>query len=129
MAKKGNNIYKRKDNRWEGRYIKGYTLAGRIQYGYVYGKSYRETREKQLKAQTALASCQTPPKPGKKTFGDYCDEWLILNRSRVKPATYVKYYNMYRSISNPNERIKSKSESNKLFLPKFFWKVTKANQA
>ncbi len=101
MAKKGNNIYKRKDNRWEGRYIKGYTLAGRIQYGYVYGKSYRETREKQLKAQTALASCQTPPKPGKKTFGDYCDEWLILNRSRVKPATYVKYYNIVNNHIKP----------------------------
>lgn len=40
MSKRGENIYKRKDGRWEGRYIKCRTLHGKIQYGYVYGKSY-----------------------------------------------------------------------------------------
>lgn len=39
MSKRGENIYKRKDGRWEGRYIKCRTLHGKIQYGYVYGKS------------------------------------------------------------------------------------------
>lgn len=53
MAKKGINIYKRKDNRWEARYVKGRTPAGKIQYGYVYGKSYHEARDKQLQAQLA----------------------------------------------------------------------------
>ena len=44
MSKRGENIYKRKDGRWEGRYIKCRTLHGKIQYGYVYGKSYSEVK-------------------------------------------------------------------------------------
>lgn len=40
MSKKGENIYKRKDGRWEGRYIKSRTVTGKIVYGYVYAKTY-----------------------------------------------------------------------------------------
>ena len=47
MPKKGENIYKRKDGRWEGRYIKSRSEAGKIVYGYVYAKTYREAKEKQ----------------------------------------------------------------------------------
>lgn len=46
MSKRGENIYKRKDGRWEGRFPKGRKGNGSIQYGYVYGKSYQEVREK-----------------------------------------------------------------------------------
>ena len=42
MARRGENIYKRKDGRWEGRYIKSRTCSGKIIYGYVYAKTYRE---------------------------------------------------------------------------------------
>ena len=41
MARKGENIYKRKDGRYEGRYIKDYDLQGKGITGYVYGKSYK----------------------------------------------------------------------------------------
>ena len=30
--KKGENIFKRKDGRWEARYIKGYALSGKIKF-------------------------------------------------------------------------------------------------
>src|SRR5699024_4274512 len=30
----------------------------------------------------------------KKCFAEYCQEWLLLNRSRVKRSTYVKYHNI-----------------------------------
>lgn len=36
MPRRGENIYKRKDGRWEGRYIRGRTPAGKAEYGYVY---------------------------------------------------------------------------------------------
>ena len=36
---KGENIYKRKDGRWEARYIKERQKDGTIRYGYVYGHS------------------------------------------------------------------------------------------
>ena len=32
MARRGENIYKRGDGRWEGRYIRGRTPEGRAQY-------------------------------------------------------------------------------------------------
>ena len=35
MSKKGENIYKRKDGRWEGRYIRLYDESGKAKYGYV----------------------------------------------------------------------------------------------
>lgn len=44
--RKGENIYLRKDGRWEGRYPKGRKIDGRIKYGYVYGKTYTEVRQK-----------------------------------------------------------------------------------
>ena len=34
MARRGENIHKRKDGRWEGRYIKARTPEGKIQWGY-----------------------------------------------------------------------------------------------
>ena len=46
MPKKGENIYKRKDGRWEGRYIRG-RKNNRAVYGYVYGQTYHEVKEKQ----------------------------------------------------------------------------------
>ena len=42
MARRGENIRKRKDGRWEGRYIKAHTPEGKIQWGYVYGTAYAE---------------------------------------------------------------------------------------
>lgn len=45
---KGENIYYRKDGRWEGRYAIGRKSNGRIKYGYVYGKTYQTVRDKLL---------------------------------------------------------------------------------
>ena len=35
MARRGENIYKRKDRRYEGRYVRGKTLGGKTKFGYV----------------------------------------------------------------------------------------------
>ena len=45
MARRGENIRKRKDGRWEGRYIKARTPEGKIQWGYVYGTAYAEVKQ------------------------------------------------------------------------------------
>ena len=44
MARKGLNIYKRKDGRWEARYIKSRNTQGKPRYGYLYATSYHEVR-------------------------------------------------------------------------------------
>ena len=50
MARRGDNIYHRKDRRWEGRFVKG-RINGRTQFGYVFGKTYCEVKEKLVVAQ------------------------------------------------------------------------------
>ena len=42
MARKGENIYKRKDGRWEGRYIKSRSSTGKANYGYVYARNRKK---------------------------------------------------------------------------------------
>lgn len=74
---KGENIFKRKDGRWEARYIKGRELSGKVKHGYCYGKTYREAKEKAEKCKAALANGQ--PLPSARTqspFSVYCTEWL-----------------------------------------------------
>lgn len=48
MSRKGESIFKRKDGRWEARYIKERTPEGRAIYGYVYAKSYLEAKKETL---------------------------------------------------------------------------------
>ena len=91
MSKKGENIYKRKDNRWEARYIKGYKPDGSARFGYCYARTYREARDKLNAAKAAMLAGTVSATGTRKRFGAYCEEWLTLCRSRVKDSTYVKY--------------------------------------
>lgn len=89
---KGENIFKRKDGRWEARYIKGYELSGKIRYGFCYGKTYREAKEKVTKFKAALLSGSPMPANGSRHhFAFYCDEWLRLRKSKIRESTYIKY--------------------------------------
>lgn len=102
MSKKGENIYRRKDGRWEARYVKGYSPDGSIRYGYCYARSYREAKEKAGAAKALLQSNgAAAPSAGKKRFGAYCDEWLQINRPRIKESTYVKYLSMLEKHIRP----------------------------
>ena len=82
MSKKGENIYKRKDKRWEARYIKGYDPDGSARYGYCYGKTYREAKEKVERAKAALlTNVPAPDNSRRRRFTYYCDEWLPSSSS------------------------------------------------
>lgn len=89
---KGENIFKRKDGRWEARYIKGYELSGKIKYGFCYGKTYKEAKEKVTRAKAA----QLLGKPvqtcySRRRFAWFCDEWFESGKVRLKESTCVKY--------------------------------------
>ena len=45
MPKRGENIRKRKDGRWEARYRNGFDKDGTPVYRSVYGKTYKEAKE------------------------------------------------------------------------------------
>ena len=83
----GENIFKRKDGRWEARYIKGYELSGKIKYGFCYGKTYREAKEKVTKCKAALVNGKPIPSTNSRhRFAFYCDEWLRMRKPKVKES-------------------------------------------
>lgn len=86
--RKGENIYKRNDGRWEARYVKEITPDGKKRYASVYAKSYAEVKEKQQACRN-LVRVNQPPKKG--DFEAACAEWLAAKKAQVKPSTYSKY--------------------------------------
>lgn len=88
MPRKGENIYKRKDGRWEGRYIKSH-INGRAKYGYIYAKSYKEAKEKLNKFRNATSEEKIPishtcVSSALVPFGTIADKWLeSLDRKSV----------------------------------------------
>ncbi|MGK0552226.1 tyrosine-type recombinase/integrase [Enterococcus faecalis] len=92
MTKKGENIYKRKDGRWEGRYIKARNSAGKIIYGSVYGKKYSEVKEKlvYIKAKHLETTRQMNPYYG--NFSNWIKIWMTTKtKNQVKATTYSNY--------------------------------------
>lgn len=112
MPRKGENIYKRKDGRWEGRYIKGRSPDGKSIYKSVYGKTYRIAKEK---LQSAAVDCRITPQdcsiPAVPTFtvnqtqncdfGSVAQDWLSSLHLQVKDSTYMKYRNLLQSYLLP----------------------------
>ncbi|WP_321384343.1 site-specific integrase [uncultured Enterococcus sp.] len=92
MVKKGENIYKRKDGRWEGRYIKQRTTRNEIIYGYIYGRHYSEVKEKLtlVKAKYLLSDYSISIYSG--TIESFVGNWMSATvRYTVKPTTYSNY--------------------------------------
>ena len=90
MARKGENIYKRSDGRYEGRYIKGYTENGKPRFGYVYGKTYAEVKKKLTDRKAGIV--KPAEKPEKETlFRDIVYEWMCAAKIRTKESTYARY--------------------------------------
>lgn len=56
MARHGENIYKRKDGRYEGRYIIGRTKKGKTRFGYVYAHTFAEARRLLVQRKAELLS-------------------------------------------------------------------------
>ncbi|MBO5306066.1 MAG: site-specific integrase [Clostridia bacterium] len=96
MARRGENIYKRKDGRWEARYPKS-SADGHIVYGYVYGQTYGEAKSKRTKL---MQNASNPlhiatHAASEKILRDLANEWLTHKRKSVKEATYVRYRHLY----------------------------------
>ena len=89
MARRGENIRKRKDGRWEGRYIKARTSEGKIQWGYVYGTVYAEVKRVliQKKAEAGFYKLKRTDL----TFEALAEVWLYSLRNSIKESTYAHY--------------------------------------
>lgn len=100
MPRKGENIYKRKDGRWEGRYIKSHSGTKAL-YGYIYGKSYREVRDKLVLAKIEIQQAQNCTNESNLILSVCAKQWLTEKESTVKYSTYMKYTNMLNSYILP----------------------------
>lgn len=90
MPRRGENIYKRKDGRWEGRLMKEHFSNGKTSYQSVYGHSYQEV--KTLLRELSANNHPAMPRTSRTlTFFDVSEQWLAHQRIRVKPSTYSAY--------------------------------------
>ena len=102
MARKGENIYKRKDGRWEGRYIKSRSSTGKANYGYVYAKSYREVKAKLISQSSCTSNSVTvDPEISSDQFEQVAMEWFQAICPKVKESTSNKYWNLLNSYILP----------------------------
>lgn len=103
MGRRGENIRKRADGRWEARVVKGRPTAGKTNYKYFYGKTYQEVRQKKKEF---LARCPAPSEVafflpisgsvGEVLLRDVADKWLVSKETVVKESTYACYGFMVR---------------------------------
>ena len=101
MARRGENIRKRSDGRWEGRYL--IYINGSKKYRSVYAPSYNEVKQKLFNSKkeseiTLLARKeQTAPLNGSAdmSLDEIGQLWLIYIKDNRKYSTYRKYANIY----------------------------------
>ena len=98
MSKRGENITKRKDGRWEARVIKGYDCNGKAQYHYIYGKSYSEAKNKKIEY---LSGRQKNSKKDNVLFSSVLSEFLLVHKNRVKPSTLSRYQDIIKLHIDP----------------------------
>ena len=99
MARRGENIRKRSDGRWEGRYIKGRSADGKPCWGYVYGATYTEVREisARKKAEYGIYNLNSTDI----TFSEISEQWLYSVRHGVKESTFAHYQYTLRHYLQP----------------------------
>lgn len=92
MARKGLNIYKRKDGRWEARYIKSRNTQGKPRYGYLYATSYHKVRNNLQKVIQALNATDNEKVPATNyKFMGFSAIWLENSSTSLKESTYIRY--------------------------------------
>ena len=89
MARRGENIHKRKDGRWEGRYIKARTPEGKIQWGYIYGAAYGEVKQVLIRKKAEAGFYNL--KRTDLTFEALAEVWLHSLKNGIKESTYAHY--------------------------------------
>lgn len=89
MSRKGENITKRKDGRWEARIIKGYDCNGKAQYAYLYGRSYSEAKEKKIAF--IRHSEENSKQNGKVLLNSILSEFLLYHQNKSKESTVAQY--------------------------------------
>lgn len=93
MSRRGDNIHKRSDGRWEGRYIISRDSKGKAIYRSVYGKTYSEVRKK------VTYECNSKKQEiiydNNETVDIIAHQWLAETKKTKKYSTFIKYEYIY----------------------------------
>lgn len=100
MPRKGENIYKRKDGRWEGRYILFHDAGHKAKYAYVYGKTYGEVKRKLTEEKGKDKKVNSPPKQSL-TYNELLDIWLRSTQLNTKESTQARYTHLINTHIKP----------------------------
>lgn len=95
MARRGENIYKRSDGRWEGRYIKSRDSLGKAIYKSVYASTYTEVKNKLQIQKNQTVTDKAYTIESTVPFSFWADSWLLSVKIKCKLSTYNKYKNLY----------------------------------
>ena len=101
MSRKGENIYKRKDGRWEARFIDCYK-DGKAKYRSVYGKTYSEAKEKRAKIIFSFGVNRQFDVTTSYEFNEICLLWLKNRKPEIKESTYTRYVRIIHKYILPN---------------------------
>lgn len=91
MARKGENIYKRKDGRWEARYIVCRDAKGRAKYRSIYAWSYLEVKKKRQEAMLKLADIDYEGQAKAGTIESVAEAWIKDSAHKWKESTRCRY--------------------------------------
>ena len=99
MKMTGENIYRRKDGRWEGRYIRE-RVDGKAKYNAVYARTYKEVKRKLDEAKRTLERKETPAvRAGK--VSEIGRQWLSDSAAFLKKSSLNKYEDILRRYILP----------------------------
>lgn len=101
MAEYGKNIRKRKDGRWEGRYLCGRWEDGRARYKYIYGKTCEEVQEKKRVLEEYRENQKKSTTQENILFSMLLDDWLVIMRTDVKESTFSRYVSIVEKHIKP----------------------------
>ena len=103
MARRGENIYKRKDGRYEGRYVIGKNLKGKTRFGYVYARQYAEARRRLLEKKAEQLSRTDPSQPSRQgTLSKWMEYWMESELlGSIKESSWQIYRNQMKRYILP----------------------------
>ena len=100
MSKTGENIYKRKDGRWEGRFVKG-RKNGRTIFGSVFGSTHKEVKEKLAITRSAWTNGILEISRKKTKLAAISNAWIQEMEMILKESTIAKYKDYLRCYICP----------------------------
>ena len=101
-AKERREHLQAKDGRWEGRYIRFRNVGGKTKYGYIYGKSYAEVKQKLMTAKAMVQPHNEARGKLPGTYGQLLDDWLHSSKITVKDSTYARYAHLIQKHVKPH---------------------------